>query len=684
MHESLLVQSVLSVVILLVVATGVSFALRNSKLPYTVALVLVGLLVGFLALHIPSLAFMQSFSLQPEMVFYIFLPTLIFESAFHTEFRHYRQNIASIFTLSTLGMLMSTSLVGLGMHYLIGMPWSISFLFGALISATDPISVLALFKKIGAPKRLATIIEGESLFNDAVALVLFGLLLEGFAEGGWLASIESFLYVVIGGSLIGLLMGLIFSKALDYVRNSKEIEISLTLILAHSTFIVAEYFFGVSGILATVVAGLIIGNYGGFKISRDVKNIMEHFWDYSAYLANSILFLMVGLVIFDSRADLSRLILPLLGVIGITLLARMFMVYTLLPLLNKLVPKQKIPLSWMHIIQWSGLRGALAIALILTIPADFPHLDELIIFTVGVIFFTITFNGLTIGPIMSRFKLKKLSAAEYFEHDENVVFINGKVQEKLRTMYEKNFISEKIYKLVRNKYDKDCQVCSEHIQEMFQMKELNQKQLNSILRRHLLGIERRVFTKLYYNGEITQELLSILIANIERQLEKDMDGEKTELGRLTWIQSDGRIAKFMQTLGFYDFKNRIKRKEIRLRYEMFRARAIAIDHALDTLKSLKKEDIYPDVSIIEDYQERYKTWRKKAKEKLKSLEKNHPDLCLEIQHYLAGQAAFHTEEKTLNYLNQNGMCTAKVHQSLVQDLEERQNEAIRKACGPGL
>jgi CPA1 family monovalent cation:H+ antiporter len=684
MENDFVLNSALSVMSLLLVATLVAFLLRKSKVPYTVILVLVGLGVGFMSEHIAALHFLSDFRLSPELIFYVFLPTLIFESAFHTNLNQFTQNLKSIVGLSTVGMLMSTFLVGAGMHYLLQYPWAISLLFGALISATDPISVLALFKKIGAPRRLSTILEGESLFNDGTALVLFGILLEiisnqsgVFGRHELLGSFGNFGLVVFGGLATGVGLGIIFSKALDYVRDSKEIEISITLILAHATFIIAEYFLGVSGILATVASGIVIGNYGAYKISPNVKEIMTHFWDYSAFIANSLLFLLVGMIIYSTSESVLMLFLPMLFVILLVVLARMIMVYTLLPTMNFLFPKEKIPLSWIHIIQWSGLRGALVIALILTLPEDFAFYDEMLIYSVGVIFFTIIFNGLTISPLLSLLGLKSFSVIEHFEHEENQVLIDHKVRKKLDEMLEKGFISEAVYKEVKLDYQRHCKLCNDHIKDLFQhnQKDLSRDQLSIVLKRHLLGLEKRVFTKLYYYGEITQELLNVLLNNVNRQLDKAHLQGKVSLGRLTHFDPNAWPARLIESLGAKDFRKKIRKKEIKLRYEMFRARLIATQEVLDALKDIRKTNVYLDKSVINEFAQKYRTWKKKAKQKLKSLEKEDPETCREVQLYLAQQAAFHVEEKTLHQLIKSGMTSPKVYSQLRTALEERRGDA---------
>jgi len=681
MENPFVLNSALAIISLLFVATLVNFLLRNSRVPYTVALVIVGIGLGFLVEHFTILNFLGEFRLSPELVFYVFLPTLIFESSFHTNIKQFTQNMGSIISLSTLGMLLSVLLIGTGMHYLLDFPWVIAFLFGAMISATDPISVLSLFKKIGAPKRLQTIVEGESLFNDGTALVLFGILLEfansqviHFGRAELLGSFGNFGAVVFGGILTGIIMGFVFSKSLDYVKNSKEIEISITLILAHSTFIVAEYFLGVSGILATVAAGIVVGNYGAYKISPGVKEIMTHFWDYSAFIANSLLFLMVGLIVYSVNGSILPLLAPALMVISLVLLSRMIVVYGILPVMNKLRPKERIPAAWIHVIQWSGLRGALAIALILTLPKSFPFYDEMLIFTIAVIFFTIIFNGFTIEPLLSLLGLKSFSIMEKFEHQENSVLIDKRVHCKLDMMLNKKFISKEIYEEMIAEYDAHCDNCSRSIQELFEHNshELDHDQLAMVLKRHLLGIEKRSFTKLYYHGEITQELLNVLLNNVNRQMESLYSKEKVSLGRLVWPDPKGWLAHTIEKLGVCGYRDRLRTKEIMLRYEMFRARLIATSDVLEALEEIKEGNVFLDRSVITEFEKRYKTWMRKARKKLRSLEKEDPDACYKIQLYLAKQAAFHVEDTMLEKLYKSGMTSPKVYQELKKELEIRQ------------
>lgn len=679
MHEPVLFL-MLAILTLLSVATVTAFILRKSKIPYTVILLLVGISMGFISDYFPSFAYLQSFRLSPELIFYVFLPTLIFESAFHINFRQFTQNATAITTLALPGMLISTGIIGYLTHHFLGLPWPFALLFGTIISATDPISVLALFKQLGAPKRLAIIIEGESLFNDGTALVLFGILLEfiqnetaQFGGSTVLYSLENFFLTIIGGLLIGSAFGLLFSKALDYVQNSKEIEITITLLLAHFTFIVAEYTFGVSGIIATVAAGLIIGNYGAYKISPSVKEIVTHFWDYTAFLANSLIFLMVGIIIYGTK-DFIVPLLPSIGlVILFTLVARAIMVYAILPILNLTQRKNRIPAKWFHLIQWSGIRGALAIALVLTLPTEMAYYNQILIFTVSIVLFTTVFNGFTISPLLSFLGLKSFSILERFQYDESRMLINRKVEKKLKEMRAKKFVSENTYNKVMNYYKSSDNFYTKHIKQLLKKhkNDLSGEKISQILKQHLLGVEKQAFIKLYANQEITQELLNILLNNISRQLESITSGEKVALGRIMYLQPEDRITQKLKKLGFKNFYAKICKKHTMLRYQMFRARLISTDKVISTLREIRECNLFFDQSVITDFEKKYKKWQNNAKKKLKELEKRDPRACRKIQIYLAKRAAIHVESKSLSIFMKTEIANSKVFTQLKSELDRR-------------
>lgn len=672
---------VLSFITLLSVATLTAFVLRRSKFPYTVALVVIGIAMGYLSQSTDTFAFLSEFRFSPELVFYIFLPTLIFESAFHINFQQFRQNVHIITWLSTIGLCINAGIIAAVLYHVLGFPIITSLLFGALISPTDPIAVIALFKKIGAPKRLTTIVEGESLANDGMALVFFQLMLgfaltdsfAGFHVGGVFLSL---LLSIFGGIFIGGALGLFFSKILDYVKNSKEIEISITLILAHATFLIAEYFFGVSGVLATVAAGLVIGNYGAYKISPVVKDIMVHFWGYMAFVANSLLFLIMGMLIWNVQGMIS----PMLGSIAIVvctvLVARALITYLLVPIVNTLFPKEHVSLSWMHVIQWSGLRGALVMALVLTLPPELPYYNEILIFSVSVIFVTIVLNGITMEPLLSLLGIKNLSISEAFEYDEAKVLIDKKVNNKFDAMLKKGFIQPEIHARVKTMFKDDADARISEIHDMLHTDpRLTKQEVSNLIKRHLFGVERRIYNKLYVYGEVTQDLLHILLQTLDMQAES-MSGQKVSLARLTLFNPKGRLVCSLDRFGMKRLAGSLKKKEVMLRFEMYRARIIACTYVLEEIEEMRTSGMFPDASILYTYVRTYTEWQENARKKLAQLKHKDAIACDDIKMYLATKVALKIEEKAIHDFYTFGIISQKVQSKLLAELEEQYRQEL--------
>ena len=289
-------------VVLLILAASLTAMLssRMAKLPLTIALVLIGALISALASHVPMLGLLADFHLTPELVLFVFLPTLIYESANNLDARQLQSNLLPVLTLAVPGLLISTAIIG-GIFYLFsGFSLIICLLLGAILSATDPVAVIALFKQLGVPERLTVLVEGESLFNDATSLVLATLLV-GIALSGEFGGLTvvsgfgDFLRVFFGGVLVGWLLAMAVCQLLGSIDAQAPIEISLTTVLAYGAFLVAEHSLHVSGIMAVVAAGLTMGSYGRSKVSPGTEAYLHDFWDYSAWLANALIFLLVGM-----------------------------------------------------------------------------------------------------------------------------------------------------------------------------------------------------------------------------------------------------------------------------------------------------------------------------------------------------------------------------------------------------
>ena len=395
MDEFLAVESL--VILLLLVASIVAIAVRRIRLPYTVALVLVGLLITFEQ----ELAF----EVTPELILALFVPPLVFEAAFHLELSQLRDNLIPILILAVPGVVLSTLLVGGIVSLGIGLSLSLAVIFGALISATDPVAVVAFFRALGVSRRLAVAVEGESLFNDGTAIVVYNIVLAAALVGSFdlVKGLLDFLWIALGGLGIGVALGWVVSRLIAQIYDYF-IEITLTTVLAFGAYLVAEQVH-VSGVLAVVAAGIISGNIGSRGMSPTTKIVLFNFWEYVAFFANSLVFLLIGTKV--NVPQLVTHIVPIMVAVGAVLIARAIVVYGLLWLPSLRGQRVHIPMSWRHVLFWGGLRGAISLALALSLPRQLPQRDLLEVMAFGVVLFTLLGQGTTIRFVMERLGLTK-------------------------------------------------------------------------------------------------------------------------------------------------------------------------------------------------------------------------------------------------------------------------------------
>ena len=388
-----------TLVILFSVATAAAITARRLKIPYTAILVIAGMMIGALGAVNPP-------RLTRDLLFAVILPGLLFEAAFNLDVAIFLKNKMAISALAIPGVIAAIFLAGAGTALAIsglsshtGFTLQQGLVFGALVAATDPIAVVAIFKELHVPVRLATLVEGESLLNDGTSIVLLTLLLSAVTgeSTGLGQLVLRFILIVGGGVALGFVSGAVASKLISRIDDAV-IEITITVITAYGTFALAEQI-GVSGVIATVVAGMHCGTYAWTEsMSRKTRLALDAFWEYIAFALNSVVFLLIGF-----EVSLSALLAAwpeILLAFVVVVVARALVVYGVGGLLNK--TKERIPSSWLAVMTWGGLRGALSMVLALALPFDFPNRDLLITLTFGVVLLSILVQGLTMQPLLRR------------------------------------------------------------------------------------------------------------------------------------------------------------------------------------------------------------------------------------------------------------------------------------------
>ena len=375
----------------LLLAALVAIAARRLRLPYTVGLLLAGIAVALSPWH-------PQIEVTKDLVFSLFLPPLIFEAAFLIRWDQLRKDLAPLIAMATVGVLLSTTVVFLGFTHLLGWDWRAALMFSTLISATDPVAVIAMLKEAKVTGRFSLLIEAESLFNDGTAAALFAVALVAVSSGvGPSFAVLSFLKIALGGIVCGGAVG-IFAAWLMGRTDDQLVEIVCTVIAAYGAFLLAERFH-FSGVLATVVAGIILGNVGPLgALTCEGRDDAETFWSFCSFVVNSMVFLLMGTRIAEANY------LPILGaavaaVLFVTL-GRAASVYGVMSLFARSSKRLDVPSQ--HLLVWGGMRGALALALALGLPQELPMRHEVLTVTFAVVAFSTVVQGMTMGPAMKR------------------------------------------------------------------------------------------------------------------------------------------------------------------------------------------------------------------------------------------------------------------------------------------
>lgn len=378
--------------LILLIGAVVAIIARRLRIPYTVGLVVAGIILAFIPLGVEV-------PFNKELLFKVLLPPLIFEAALYIRWDKLKRDLLPVVTFATVGVTLSAAITASIMHFLVGWEWPMAALFGILIAATDPVSVIATFKEAGVEGRLRMLVESESLFNDSTAAVGFTVAL-AFATGNALLPetiVGTLVLSIFGGIAIGLLVGgaclFIAGRTRDHL-----VEIALTTIAAFGSFWAAEQFHW-SGVLATMTAGLLVGNTAalGFITEKGEESI-EAFWEFAAFVVNTLVFIILG--INEAYQDFGRGLFAIGTAIVAVIIARAVAIYPISFAFS--ASRWKFDREHQHIMFWGGLRGALALALALGIPTSVPYRSEILTVTFGVVAFSVFAQGLTMTPLLRR------------------------------------------------------------------------------------------------------------------------------------------------------------------------------------------------------------------------------------------------------------------------------------------
>jgi len=673
------------VLLLLIAAVTTMFSKKVDKLPLTVLLVFVGIAISHFGHDTPGLSLLSQFQLTPELVLFVFIPTLIFESAFNLNARQLSNNLWPILTLAIPGLLISTCIIGFIFSVFTEFDLMVGLLLGAILSATDPVAVIAIFKQLGVPERLTILVEGESLFNDATSLVLatilIGLLTAGeFSSDVLVSGTGEFLLVFAGGVIVGWVLALITGNMLGRIESDPGIEITLTTILAYFSFIIAEHVFHVSGIMAVVAAGMTIGSWGKSKISPSTSAFMEHFWEYLAFVANALIFLMVGLqidlVVLWESVDLIALVVVAM------LISRAIVIYSVVPLIGRMPGAEPIGMPFQSVMYWGGLRGAIALAIVLALP-PFYYKDTLISLVMGAVLFTLVVQGLSIEKLVKFLGLDALSISDSLAKLEGDKNARVEGLKRLNSLVSGGLFSQRIADNVREKSEQSLSELGAEIEML--NSNMTKEEMATILAMRCLAREKARFYELFSHGLINESAYRELEHTIAVQFD-----EVRHRGLMPTVKAEKSIGKtvfeavtnMFEVAGARALAERLSTSSIIRDYDVAWGRYRAANSVLNGLDAIASEGNI-DTVTTGNMREVYEEILRAAKAQIDEVAEQYPEFVETIQEQLGQRLLLVAEHASVEQAAEMGMINEGIAHTILKNQASRirqLNQENMSAC----
>jgi CPA1 family monovalent cation:H+ antiporter len=428
------------------------------NLPYTVLLAIVGCILGAVAAATRDATGMgiagdfiqalRNLDISAEVFLYVFLPVLLFEAGLAIDVRRLMDDIAPVLLMAVVAVFVCTAVVGVALSFFAPVGLVACLLLGAIVASTDPAAVIGIFRDLGAPRRLAILVEGESLFNDAAAIALFAVLLgllSGVREGGLMDISADFAISFFGGAAAGYVAGHIACALFGALRGMRLAEITLTVALAYTVYVIADRYLGVSGVVTVVIAALVIGSVGRTRITPSTWDSLIQTWQQLAFWANSLVFILAAMLVPRLLTDIGADDALLLGVLVLaTLAARALVLWGVLPALGFLSIGNRVSGPYKLVILWGGLRGAVSLALALAISehrglsAEISHF--VVVLTTGYVLLTLFVQGMSLRPLIHALGLDLLSPAERAVRDRTLSLARASIRERIEAIAKADHI----------------------------------------------------------------------------------------------------------------------------------------------------------------------------------------------------------------------------------------------------
>ena len=667
-------------------------AARKMAFPYTVLLAAIGVFLGLAEQTLTGsqtlgplgdfLHALKSFEITADIVFFIFLPALVFEAALAIDVRRLFDDIAPILLLAIVGLLLSALAVGFSLHWVSGMGLIACLLLGAIVSATDPVAVVAIFKEVGAPKRLAILVEGESLFNDATAIVVFSILLTmllGSSEAGLASGTFSFIQVFLGGVLVGYLGSRFLCWLIGLVKHLPLVIITLTISFAYLIFIVAEHYLHLSGVMAVVTAALVIGSRGRTVIAPDDWHTLHNTWEQIGFWANSIIFILVGMAVPKIMQTMGpQEVIWLCMLIVVALVARTIIVFGLIPIMNRMGIGSSVSVGYKTVMVWGGLRGAVSLALALAVlennqvSSDVKSFIGLLV--TGFVLFTLFFNATTIRFVIRWFGLDKLSNADLAIRDRAVSYSLNQISKSIESTSKSDHVRKEIVDRVAQQYRDRSQELEKICEELTGISEESWTEIGITI---LTSRERNYYFEQFSEGFLSSETLRLVVNQVEDLADAIKVGglaayEKTYTDALGF---DWRfkLALFLQRNASI---NGPLQQRLAERFEMLLTQKAAIHNVVNV--GLVKIMPFVDQIACDHLKTLVLKRQKDIETAANALSQQYPDYAATLESNYLEHGALRLEASNYQRLLRDSLISINVYQHLESDLKEKTHKLEKK------
>ncbi|PWC34066.1 cation:proton antiporter [Azospirillum sp. TSO35-2] len=690
MHD--IVIQVLGVAGLLALVSFLPPLAARFQVPYTVLLAGVGVALGAVIQTFAGMPgkdpfhdFLNSLAeldISSDVLLHVFLPILLFETALAVDVRRLFDDLGPILLMAVVAVFVCTFTVGYAVSLFTPLGLVACLLLGSIVASTDPAAVIGIFRDLGAPRRLTTLVEGESLLNDAAAIALFTLLLDMLTRtshgGGAGVAALDFLRDFSGGVVTGYICGRIVCMLVEPVRNQPMAEITLTVALAYLSYVLAEHYVGASGVVAVVSSALVIGSVGRTRISPATWGAMEHVWRQLGFWANSMIFLLTAILVPRLMADVGWGELGLVVVVVVAAFAaRALVLFGLLPLLSWAGLAQRVSHSYKAVMLWGGLRGAVSLTLALAVTENFRVNDRvqsfIAVMVTGFVFVTLFVNGATLRWLIRVLKLDELTPVERAMRNRALALSTDSIRDRVAVVAKTYEVDSVVKDVMVARYEERLKQIDQERQEEAPLRDEDRVTIGLAI---LVNREEELYYAHFSEGVVSRGVMDMLAGRTGRLLDAvKLQGRN---GYRAFEEPFIAFSPWMRGASWLQRRFGIHRplaRRLSMRFEVLVAVRTVLRELLAFTRDRLARVLGPEVAF--ELEGMLVGRLGIVEQALAALKLQYPDYAVVLQSRYVGRAALRLEHAEYRAMHAESIISQEVLTDLERDLEQRRRALER-------